>query len=735
MPLAAPIKNSFNAGEFSPLVFGRTDFNKYANGTALMQNFIPQVQGGMTRRVGSLYVNPTRLNEQARLVRFVFSNGDAFMLEFGDFYMRFYRNRAQVNVTGAAAYNGATAYVKGEYVTYASLQYMALRATTGDQPDISPLDWRQQDAYEIETPYALADVPFLRFQQSRDVLYIAHPSYAPRKLTRSALTSWAFSTVSFTDGPYLQINNTATTLTPAATSGSGVNVTASSIVGINDGTGFQTTDVGRQIRIQHGTTWGWATITGRTSTTVVVVTINSAFGATTASANFRLGEWSDTTLYPSLVFLFEDRLGWAASPVAPTTMNLSQTGDYENMAQTSTASVIAANNALQIRINAREQDPIRWVIDDEKGLLAGTKGGEYVVRASINGEAMSAINFPSARRATKHGSANVEPVEAGKAVLFAQTAKRKIREMAYVYEVDGFRAPDLTLLAEHATKGNIAQMAYQQEPFSIVWTRLETGALWGMTYDREQDVVGWHRHTVGGYYDSGATVSAKVESIACIPSPTGDQDDLWMIVARYIDGGIKRYVEYLSPFNADYDAVKDCYFVDGGKVIDLGSVTTAVTGLTHLKGQTVSLLVDGSPQPNQVVSSAGELTLTRAGQYVMVGLPFVSRSRLLRPDAGAANGTAQGKIKRTHRLAARFHQTVGVKIGRDFTENGAVMDAIDFRPGNHAMGQPVPMFSGDKPLEFEDDYTTDGYLCFEQVQPLPCTILAVMPHTVTQDAG
>lgn len=772
MPLAAPIKNSFNGGEFSPLVFGRTDYNKYGNGTSLMQNFLPQVQGGMTRRVGSLHISPTKLNATGRLVRFVFSNGDAIMMEFTDLVIRFYRNRAPVYETAqtisgitqanpaVVTYVGADNYANGREVNIRDVvgmtqvnggRYLVANVNAGANTfELQNLDGSNvnstaytayssggnvEQVYQIVSPYAGADIPFLRFQQSRDAMYIAHPSYAPRKLIRSALTSWAFSTVDFLDGPYLQINSTATTLTPAATTGSGINVTASSIVGINDGTGFQTTDVGRLIRIKHSTTWGYAKITARTSTTVVVVTIINAFGATTASASWRLGEWSDTTLYPSIVFLFEDRLGWGASPVAPTTLNMSKTTDYENMAPTATDSVVAADNALQIRINAKQQDPIRWVIDDERGLLIGTKGGEYVIRASVTGEAMSAINFPAARRSTKYGSANIEPVEAGKAVLFAQTAKRKIREMAYQYEVDGFQAPDLTLLAEHATKGNLAQMCFQQEPFSVVWARLDTGALWGMTYDREQDVIGWHRHPFGGWYDSGQTDRAHVESIETMPSPTGDQDDLWLIVARYINGGLKRHVEYLSAFNTDYDDVKDCYFVDGGMAIDLGSNLTAVTGLLHLVGQTVSLLVDGSPQADKVVSATGTITLDRAGRYVKVGLGYVSRMKTLRPDAGAANGTSQGKTKRTHRLAARFHQTVGVRVGRDFTENGARMDQQDFRPGNQLMGQAVPMFSGDKVLDFEDDYNTDGYLCFEQVQPLPCTMLALMPHTMTQDAG
>lgn len=689
MALASPIQNSLNSGEFSPLAFGRVDYPKYKSAATLVQNFVPLVQGGLTRRTGTYYVQPTKSNAAARLVPFVFSNGDAIMIEFGDLYIRFYRNRLPVETA----------------------------------PGVP---------YEIVSPYAIADVQFLRFQQSKDVMYIAHPSYAPRKLSRSALTSWAFANVAFLDGPYLSINSTTTTLTPGATTGS-TTLTASSIVGINDGVGFKTTDVGRFVRLQHTTTWGWAIITAWTSTTVVTINIQSAFGATTAVTKWRLGEWSDNTGYPSIVFSFEDRIGWGASPIDPIMMNLSKTGDYENMAPTGTDSVVAADNALQLRLNSKQQDPIRWVFDAEQGLVAGTRAAEYVVRAASDGTAMSAINFPSARQSTKYGSANVEPVVVGKAILFTQTAKRKLREMAYVYQYDGFQAPDLTVLAEHATKGNIAQVAYQQEPFSIAWVRLESGKLWGMTYDRDQSVIGWHRHPLGGYADAGKTLPATVESIATMPAPDGSQDDLWIIVNRYINGGTKRYVEYLTAFNADYDNVADCFFVDGGKTTVLGAPGTAVTGYAHLEGQTIDLLVDGSPQPSVVVSG-GNFTLSTAGTKIQAGIGYKSRLKTLRPDAGSTTGTSQGKTKRTHKLGVRLHQTVGLWAGRGFTEDGYTMDAVIFRDASDPMGAPVPLFSGDKPVDFEDDYNTDGYLCLEQRQPLPCTLTAIMPQFYTQDA-
>lgn len=766
MPIAAPIQNSFNAAEFTPLAYGRTDYPKYKNGVSLMQGFVPLVQGGATRRPGTKYINQTKLNTEVHLQPFVFSQGDAFVIEFGVSYARFFQNRAPVlaasqaitSITqanpGVLTYTGADTYANGDEVFLEAITGMTeLNGTWAKVANLNAglntfeLQTRAgvninttgytaysaggtvKEVYELASPYVLADLPNLRMFQSGDVIYIVHPDYEPRKLSRTAANSWAFSTVVFLDGPYLPINSGTTTLTPAFVTGNNILLTASAVTGINGGLGFQASDVGRLVRIKHGAVWGYAKIITINTTTSVQVDIKSDFGAATASATWRLGEWSATTGYPSVIFSFEDRLGFAASTVAPQTVNMSKTADYENMAPTAADSTVAADNALQLKLNAGQQDPIRWVADDEKGLLIGTKGAEWLIRSSTTGDAMSAINFPSARRSTKHGSAAVEPLEVGKAILMVQTAKRKVRELAYVYEVDGFRAPDLTVLAEHITKSGIKHMAHQQEPYSLVWANLADGSLVAMTYDREQDVVGWHRHPIGGYSDAGKTVGTIIESICVIPSPDGSQDDLWLSCKRYINGGVKRYIEYLSEFNSEYVAVKDCYFVDGGKTVTLGSPGVIVPGLDHLEGETVQILVDGAPRPDQVVAS-GKITLTSIGTVIQVGEGYLSRLKTLRVEAGSATGTAQGKIKRIHRLSALLHQTVGLRVGRTFD----TMDSQQFRGASDLMDAAVPMFSGIKTLTIGSDYDMDGYICLEQNQPLPCTILALMPQLHTQDA-
>lgn len=765
MPIAAPIQNSFNSGEFSPVFIGRSDYQKYKSGTTLMQRFLPMVQGGATRCPGFKYINQTKANGQVRLVPFVFSNGDAFVIEFGDLYCRFFRNRLPVlaatqpitSITqasqGVVTYSGADTFANGDevFIDNSIVGMTALNNTwvVVDSVNVGAKTFKIKDrygnyistsgfgayvsggtlgeVYQIVSPYPLADVDDIRTIQSSDVVYIAHPSVIPQTLSRTAVNAWAFAAAVFSDGPYLPINAGTTTLTPAATTGNNILVTASSIVGINGGQGFLSTDVNRFIRIKHATTWGWAIIKTYNSTTTVHVDIQSAFGNTTASAVWRTGEWSDTTGYPSVIFSFEDRLGWAASPVSPTTLNMSTTSDYLNMAPTNTDSTVVATNALQLRLNSRQQDPIRWVSEAEQGLLIGTKGAEWVVRSNVSGDAMSAINFPSAKRSTNYGSAFVEILEIAKAAIFVQTSKRKVREQAYVLNVDGFKAPDMTLLAEHMTESGVKHMVFQQEPLSIIWVARLDGSLVAMTYDRDQDVVGWHRHPVGGVSDANGS-PAIIESVAVIPSPDGTQDDLWVSSKRRINGGTRRFIEVLSPLSTNYTDITACFFVDAGVTVNLGSPGTAITGLGHLEGESVQILADGSPMPNQIVVG-GNITAPKAATIFQIGEGYLSRLQTLRPEAGSATGTAQGKIKRLHRVAALLHQTVGLRVGRDFV----TMDAQQFRTASDLMDVAVPLFSGIKPLEFPSDYDTDGYVCLEQAQPLPCTILALMPQLHTQD--
>lgn len=674
MPKVSTIQDAFNAGEFSPLMTARVRFEKYRNALATCLNAVPLVQGGVTRRSGTKYVAEVKDSSKAtRLVQFEFSTTQAYILEFGDQYMRVYKDRGQV-LSGMSA-------------------------------------------YEIVTPYLEADLFELKFAQSNDVLYVAHPDYAPRKITRTGHTAWTINTISFSDGPYQTVNTTATTITPSGTTGS-VTLTASTAI-------FAATDVGRLVRVKHSSTWGWATITAFTSTTVVTATTGRDFAATTASVDWRLGLWSATTGYPSCVTFFEDRLWWAGATNSPQRLDGSRSGDYENMAPTAADGTVANDNAVGITLNANNVNVIRWLLDDEKGLLVGTTGGEWIVRPSTTSEALSPTNV-KATRPTTNGSANVPALRAGKAAIYVQASGRKVRELAYVFQSDGFASPDMTPLSEHITVSGVKEFTYQQEPYSLLWFVRNDGVLAALTYERDQDVIGWHRHIIGGAFGSG---DAVVESAACIPNPDGTADELWLVVKRTINGATKRYVEYMTPFWQGGQAQEDAFYVDCGATYD-GVPADTISGLGHLEGETVSVLADGAVHPDCVVES-GAITLNYEASVVQIGLAYNTDIETLNIEAGAADGTAQGKTKRIHSVVFRFFETLGLLYGPD--EN--TLSRATFRTSADHMSGPPALFTGDYGFNFEDRYSGHGRVYVRQDQPLPLTILAMMPQFHTQDDG
>nr|BAR39380.1 putative tail tubular protein B [uncultured Mediterranean phage uvMED] len=558
----------------------------------------------------------------------------------------------------------------------------------------------------------------IKFAQSADTMYICHPNHAPKKLTRSGHTNWTLVDDVIINGPFMDHNVETTTANPSHKSvGQTTTVTFSSTTGINANQGFLSTDVGRLVHIQDG----HFKITSVTSTTVVVGIVIVDLGiSSSTTTDFALGAFSDTTGYPSCVTFFEQRLVFAATTAQPQTIFFSRSADYENF-NDNYHQTVADDDAIVYTIASNQVNAIRF-LTATRTLIIGTAGGEFAADGGGTGEAVTPTNI-LINKQSNHGAANVDGISLGNATLFLQRAKRKIRELAYNFDVDGYVAPDLTILAEHITESGITQMAYQEEPNSIVWCVRTDGQLLGFTYQREQQVTAWHRHIFGGSFGSGNAVCESVEVL-----PTDDSEyQVWVIIKRTINGVTKRYVEYLHKF--DFDETDDTSFnyLDSQLAYD-GSATTTISGLDHLEGETVSVLADGSTHPNKVVSSGG-ITLDRSSTKVKVGLPYVSLLQTMRIDAGANNGTSQSKTKRIYEITARLYESIGIEIGPDLNN----MERIPFRSSANPMDSGINVFTGDKEIEFRGNYETDGFIFVRQNQPLPLTVLSLYPRLITND--
>ena len=522
-----PFQTNFTAGELTSKLAGQVDFKKYNNGVETMENMTVFPQGGTSRRYGSRFVGEVKNSANAtRLIPFEFNVTQSYILEFGNLYIRFYKDNGQIveaskTISGLTAANPGVVtatshgYSNGDHVWINSVVGMTevngRRFTVANKTtntfELSGVDTSGYTAYssagtaekvyEIATSFTSAQVFDLKFTQSADVMYITHPSHEPTKLTRTGHSAWTIAEVDFQIGPFLDANTTATTLTTSATTvGTGRTLTASATTGINGGDGFQTTDVGRLVKLGDG----WGKITGRTNTTVVTWTINVAATGSGTTA-WSLGAWSDTDGFPSAVSFYEQRLVFAGSTNYPQTIWASESGSYEDF----DVGDGSAADAFIYTIAANRVNVIRWLAP-ARDLIVGTAGGEFRV-GRPTGEPLKPDNVTITQQTT-YGGHTTQPIQVGSSVLFVQRQKRKVREFAYRFEDDAYVAPDMTLLAEHITGDGIDDVDYAQEPESIYWAVREDGVLLGMTYQREEDVVAWHRHLFGGT-DQNCTITVS----------------------------------------------------------------------------------------------------------------------------------------------------------------------------------------------------------------------------------
>lgn len=456
------------------------------------------------------------------------------------------------------------------FSTAAASAFVGFRRAGGGSVQIDDVAIVPAGAVELATPWGAKEAFALNLAQSADVLYIAHPDHPPHKLLRYGHDEWSLVEAPFADGPWLDENTGATTLQPAATTGAGVAVTASGTEGINGGRGFLATDVGRALRLAHGGSWGWGVIAAREDATHVRVDIRRAFAGTGAVTAWRLGAWSATTGWPTCVTFHEQRLCWAGERSRPQTFRTSKTNDFENMAPTTPDGTVEDDAAMTYAIAANEVNAIGWM-SSTRSLVLGTAGGTWPVRANSLDDPLTPANI-QIKRANTFGASARAPVEVGDAVLYLSPSTRKLRELAFLIERDNFAAPDLTILAEHAIRPGIVQMAHAQEPWGTVWAVRGDGALLAMTYEREHEVVAWTRHILGGTCAGGP---ARVESVAAIPAPDGARTQIWLAVCRTVGGQTRRFVEVLSDGLPDDAPPAGAVFVDCGLTLD---APLAITG-------------------------------------------------------------------------------------------------------------------------------------------------------------
>ena len=390
------------------------------------------------------------------------------------------------------------------------------------------------------------------------------------------------------------------------------------------------------------------TITPKFVSTVTATDVGTASGTHSFdSDNWHESSFNNYRGYPRTVSIFEQRLIYGGTILAPDTLYGSMTGNFfhfleERLSDHSYNTNIGdfkgsavATDPYQFTIASQEVNEITWM-SPHNHLEVGTVGTEYILTGGEN--AISAITPPLIKSQTSDGSSPVQIRKVGQSTIFLSRDGKRLREFKYNNDNGSYISRSLSVSAEHivshlfdgdstdASAGiEIIQFVYQSSS-GILWCLTSRNALIGLTLDNDTETVAWHKHVFSG-------TNVKINSINVIPNSTGTFDDLYLSISRTINGSVKHYLEKIgeefSHTKLKNDSTSDedqAWFVDSAKRIKISSVTTTFSSVSSNAAQCtadhnletgtrVTLSTDGTLPTDAATSAA--LT-TGVGDYYLI---------------------------------------------------------------------------------------------------------------------
>jgi hypothetical protein len=745
---------SFAGGEITPELAGRLDLVKFQTGLGLCRNFITLPHGPAARRTGFEFINEAKTSPSAvRLIPFSFSATQTAVLEFGDLYIRFHiggatlleTNKTITGITQPAGVvtSAAHGYSNGNWVYLAAVVGMTqLNGRFVVVSDAAADTFRMKDfagnyittgsygtyvsggtagrVYTLTSTYAAADLFDLHFAQSADVITITHPGYPTRELKRLGATNWTITDVSF--APTIAAPSAPSVTPTVAVAGSASPqeycVTSVAADGVTESLGSTSTTVSNDLSIAGNyNTITWGAVTGATRYNIYKRRGGGFgyMGQTTSLSAVDENILADTTQsppediielntgagdYPAATTYHEQRRWFAGSTNKPQVVWGTRTGTESNL----TSSLPSRDaDGLEVRVASMQNNQIRHLVP-LADLIALTAGGEF--RLFADGAPAITPSSISIKPQGYSGASNVQPVVSEGSVLFVQAQGSRIRELAYNWESNAYRSVDVSLMAPHRFNGyTITQLAYTRAPEPTLWAVRNDGVLLGMTYVPDQQVFGWHAHDTIGAFESVCVVAE------------GNEDVLYVVVKREIEGREARYIERLR--TRTLTALEDAFFVDSGLSYS-GTPVTTLRGLWHLEGETVDILADGSVEPTQVVTD-GTITLENAASKISVGLNIVADLRTLPLALEGAQASGQGTIKNVNKVHIRVGQSSLVKAGPSFDR----LREYPAREVSDPYGSPPALRDGELSLSVDPSWSTDAAVCIRQDAPVPLTVLSM----------
>lgn len=434
---------------------------------------------------------------------------------------------------------------------------------------------------------------------------------------------------------------------------------------------------------------------------------NNNWTLTTETFINKPGSWGDPTRgssWPGLITFFERRAVYAGSTAFPSTVWLSRTGILNDFT-THIEGKVLDDCAIIYIMTDKTVDRIKW-IDGLESLFLATDSGEFRLDTGTLGTAITPKNV-KITRLTGYGAHRAETGVLGAGLVYLHKGRKSLRFITSD-SFGSFNNIDLLLLANHLGNYTITSIAVQNDFTSYLWCTTAEGPLLCCTYDKENKVLAWSKHEIGG--------NRKVLGLNLTLENDGSTA-VWLACEGYNNN---IYIEVIPKIILEPQKPEDGAFLDS--YIETAPVRksgpTTISGLTHLAGKEVSIFIDGWVHPPQVVSSEGTVDLQSSGSHIMVGLPYTSR---LKTNTYQSQETdTRGNIRRFFKAGVTLIKSLGVTISSNSEKQEVYMGPT------RIMNKARELFTGVKTVNLPGNYNTSVQLVIETDKPLPCEIANII---------
>lgn len=452
---------------------------------------------------------------------------------------------------------------------------------------------------------------------------------------------------------------------------------------------------------------GVVKLTEITSDSTAKAHVEKELGSTDMTTNFLWGAWSEEFGYPQTLCFFQDRLCFGGTKKQPYMVWMSRTGDYGNFSVEKASGTVTDDSAVALAFVSRKQFKILHLIASTD-LIVLTAGNEWAVSGSDTVTPSKAVP----KMQTTRGCSTVEPLMIGGRIVFVQGRGSTVRDMAYSYETDSYGGNDLTLLAKHIIENvQIVDSAYKQEPDSTIYFVRSDGTMACLSYIMEQKVYAW----------STIETQGKIEAVAAVQE--GDEDIIYLVVKREINGVTVRNIEYLAKNPAKSNNPDDYIMLDNAIEYSTAEKSSGETEIdaAELAGEKVTVIGDGRMYSGLTVSQDGTVTLPAAVQHAFIGLPYRSIVELPNVEIKTGDGTMQGRKKQISNCILRLSNSLGGMVGPDIN----TMDLMNFDEQNAV--SDIKLFTGDKHMTLPiGGFNNEGRVIIVTDEPYPFNLLAVV---------